>query len=82
LFTSDDDDIAAYKPVAGQRPRNGQVQPMLYSRKINKHLFLSNGSVNTFPQKQYLIYCQATTHDNNSRIAGGGVFCWVCPKVI
>jgi hypothetical protein len=41
--------IVAYRPVARQRPRNKQrVQPL----PCNRRMFLSNGSVNTFPQKQ------------------------------
>jgi hypothetical protein len=34
----------AYKPVAGQTPRNRQrVQPLLRNRRINKYSFLCNG---------------------------------------
>jgi hypothetical protein len=39
----DDDDIAVYRPVAGQRPQNILIQPLLCIRWINKHPFLSNG---------------------------------------
>jgi hypothetical protein len=40
-----------YTPVAGQRPRNRQgVQPLLFNRRMNKHSFLGNGSINTFPR--------------------------------
>jgi hypothetical protein len=37
------DNTVVYRPVAGQRPRNGRVQPLLRNRRINKHPFLSNG---------------------------------------
>jgi hypothetical protein len=30
----------AYRPVAGQRSRNGGVQPLLCNTPINKHLYL------------------------------------------
>jgi hypothetical protein len=43
----------AYRPVAGQRPRNKlRVHPLLCNRWINKRPFLSNGSANTFPRKR------------------------------
>jgi hypothetical protein len=42
------DHTVAYRPVARQRPRNKErVQPLLCNRRINKRLFLGNGSVNT-----------------------------------
>jgi hypothetical protein len=48
--------IVTYRPAAEQRPRNGQrVYPLLYNRRINKRPFISNGSVNTFPQQQTLM---------------------------
>jgi hypothetical protein len=50
---SDTNDTEAYGPIAGQRPQNGQVQLLLCSRRINKHPFLSSGSLNTFLRKQY-----------------------------
>jgi hypothetical protein len=37
------DHIVAYRPVAGQKPRNGRVQLLLCNRRINKHKFLSIG---------------------------------------
>jgi hypothetical protein len=43
-------------PFAGQSPRNGRVQPLLCNRQINKHPFLSNGSVNTFSRKRCPVY--------------------------
>jgi hypothetical protein len=46
--------VVAYRPVAGQRPRNGQVEPLLYNRQINQAPFLSNGSINRLPRKEYL----------------------------
>jgi hypothetical protein len=40
--------IVACRPVAGQRPRNRLVQPLLCNRRINKRPFMRNGSVNAF----------------------------------
>jgi hypothetical protein len=37
------DHIVAYRPIAGQRSRNGRLQSFLCNRRINKHMVLSNG---------------------------------------
>lgn len=37
----------AYRPDAGQRPRNKRVRPLLCNRRIDKRSFLVNGSLNT-----------------------------------
>jgi hypothetical protein len=54
--------IVEYRPVTGQRPRKGlRVQPLLCNRRINKHSFLGNGSINMFPwqriRMQHSRYC-------------------------
>jgi hypothetical protein len=54
-----------YRPVAGQRIQNGRVQPLLCNRRINKHPFVSNGSVDMFPRKRCPVCHQAT---ENNRI--------------
>jgi hypothetical protein len=57
----------ASKSADGQRPWNGRVQPLLYNRRINKHWFLGNGSIKTFPRQririQWSSYCWNTMKD-------------------
>jgi hypothetical protein len=40
-FPSSCKTIVLYRPVAGQRPRNGRVQPLLCNRRISKHPFVN-----------------------------------------
>jgi hypothetical protein len=47
----------AYRPVAEQRPRNGRVQPLLCNKRVNKHPFLHNCSVNGFQQWKWRFLC-------------------------
>jgi hypothetical protein len=47
---------SASEHVAGQRPQNGKrVQPLLWNKRINKHSFLGNGWVKTFPRQRILM---------------------------
>jgi hypothetical protein len=75
-------DIVTYRPVAGQRNRNGRIQPLLCSRRINKTPVSKQRLGEHVLAETISSLSLGNLHDKDKWIAGGSVFCCVHPVVI